>query len=394
MTQPIPSADELVARAAAMVPTLRQRAAATEAQRRIGKDSAQEFRAAGFFRVLQPKRFGGYEVPFGTHMRIAAELGRGCASSAWVASVIAVHSWIVGMFPAEAQDEVWGDDHGALVATSFLPAGAKTERVGNGIVLSGRWKFSSGLDLCQWAIPLIDLPPREAGGKSELGLALIPLSDCKAEDTWYTSGLAGTGSNDFLAESLFVPEHRVIAVSALKGGDTPGSAANPSPFYRLPLWTFFPFALIGAGLGAAKGALEQIVDGLANRKSIAQVKIAEQQSVQLRIARATAQINAAEALLLQDLQAVNRDAAAGAIPDLPQRLRYRLDLSYAIELCVSAVDTLYPLLGGRGLVSTDPVQRAWRDVHAVSQHIALVWDVTAGLYGAVRLGFPCADPKI
>ena len=394
MTQPIPTADALVERAQAMVPALRQRAAATEAQRRVGKESAQQFLDAGFFRVLQPQSHGGYELPFGTHMRIAAELGRGCASSAWVASVIAVHSWIVGMFPAEAQDEVWGGDNAALVATSFLPAGAKAERVGSGIVLSGRWKFSSGLDLCKWAIPLIDLPARDGGGKSELGLALIPLSDCKTEDTWYTSGLAGTGSNDFTCESLFVPEHRVIAVSALKGGATPGSAVNPGPLYRLPLWTFFPFALIGAGLGAAKGALDQVVDGLANRKSIAQVRIAEQQSVQLRIARATAQLNAAEALLLQDLQAVNRDATAGTIPDMPQRLRYRLDLSYAIELCVQAVDTLYPLLGGRGLVATDPVQRAWRDVHAVAQHIALVWDVTAGLYGAVRLGFPCADPKI
>src|ERR1700722_9702706 len=160
MTQPIPSADELVARAAAMVPTLRQRAAATEAQRRVGKDSVQEFRDAGFFRVLQPQRHGGYEHPFGTHMRIAAELGRGCASSAWVASVIAVHSWIVGMFPEEAQEEVWGTDNAALVATSFLPAGAKAERVNNGIVLTGRWKFSSGLDLCKWATPLIDLPAR------------------------------------------------------------------------------------------------------------------------------------------------------------------------------------------------------------------------------------------
>ncbi|HEY3916489.1 MAG TPA: acyl-CoA dehydrogenase family protein [Stellaceae bacterium] len=394
MTQPIPTADTLVENAQAMVPALRQRAAATEARRRIGKESAQEFRDAGFFRVLQPKSHGGYELPFGTHMRIAAELGRGCASSAWIASVVAVHSWIVGMFPREAQDDVWSADNAALVATSFLPAGAKAERVGNGIMLSGRWKFSSGLDLCHWAIPLIELPAHDSGGKSELGLALIPLSDCKTEDTWYTSSLAGTGSNDFTCESLFVPEHRVIAVSALRGGDTPGSAVNPGPLYRLPLWTFFPFALIGAGLGAAKGALELVVDGLTNRKSIAQVKIAEQQSVQLRVARATAQINAAEALLLQDLQTVNHDAAAGAIPDMPQRLRYRLDLSYAIELCVQAIDTLYPLLGGRGLVATDPVQRAWRDVHAVAQHIALVWDVTAGLYGAVRLGFPCADPKI
>ncbi|HVA14519.1 MAG TPA: acyl-CoA dehydrogenase family protein [Stellaceae bacterium] len=396
MTQPaaIPTADELIERARAMVPVMRQRAAATEAQRRVGKDSAEAFAKAGFFRVLQPRHHGGYELPFGTHMRIAAELGRGCPSSAWVASVVAVHSWIVGMFPPEAQEEVWGADNTTLVATSFLPAGAKAERVGNGIVLNGRWKFSSGLDLCDWAIPLVDLPAREPGGKSELGLALIPLSDCKTEDTWYTSGLAGTGSNDFVVESLFVPEHRVITVGALRGGETPGSAVNPGSLYRLPLWTFFPFALIGAGLGAAKGALEQVIDGLTNRKSIAQVSLADQQSVQLRIARASAQVNAAEALLLQDLQTVNRDAATGMIPDLQQRLRYRLDLSFAIELCAQAVDTLFPLLGGRGLIAGDPVQRAWRDVHAVQQHIALVWDVTAGLYGAVRLGLPCGDPKI
>ena len=395
MTQPaIPTADELVERARAMVPALRQHAAATEAARRVSAESGAAFAEAGFFRVLQPKRHGGYELPFGIHMRIAAEIGRGCPSSAWVASVVAVHSWIVGMFPPEAQEEVWGANNANLVATSFLPAGAKIERVANGIVVTGRWKFSSGVDLCQWAIPLIDLPSAEAGGKPELGLCLIPLSDCKIEDTWYTAGLAGTGSNDFVVESIFVPSHRVITVSQLRGGDTPGSAVNDGPFYRLPLWTFFPFALIGAGLGAAKGALELVVDGLSNRKSIAQVKLAEQQSVQLRVARATAQINAAEALLMQDLQTVNRDAVAGVIPDMPQRLRYRLDLSFAIELCVQAVDTLYPLIGGRGLISGDPVQRAWRDVHAVQQHIALVWDLNAGLYGAVRLGLPCADPKI
>lgn len=396
MTQhAIPSADELVERAGAMVPSLRQNAAATEAARRVSAESGAAFAEAGFFRVLQPKRYGGYELPFGTHMRIAAEIGRGCPSSAWVASVVAVHSWIVGMFPPEAQDEVWAANDGSnLIATSFLPAGTKVERVANGIVVTGRWKFSSGLDLCQWVIPLIDLPPAKDGDKPELGLCLIPLNDCKTEDTWYTAGLAGTGSNDFTVESIFVPEHRIIAVSQLRGGDTPGSAVNDGAFYRLPLWTFFPFALIGAGLGAAKGALELVVEGLSNRKSIAQVKLAEQQSVQLRVAKATAQINAAEALLMQDLQTVNRDATAGIIPDMPQRLRYRLDLAFAIDLCVQAVDTLYPLIGGRGLISGDPVQRAWRDVHAVAQHIALVWDLNAGLYGAVRLGLPCADPKI
>jgi len=396
MMQPAapPSLEELIARARDLVPGLRKRAAETETQRRVGADTARAFAEAGFFRVMQPQRFGGYELPFGTHTRIAAELGRGCASSAWVMSVIAVHSWIVGMFPLEAQEEVWGTDDAALVATSFLPAGAKVERVAGGFILSGRWKFSSGVDLCRWAVPLVDLPPRGPGGKGELGLALIPLSDCKIEDTWYVSGLAGTGSNDFVADGLFVPEHRIVPVSALKGGPSPGSAINPGPLYRLPLWTFFPFALIGAALGGARGSVEQVADGLSDRKSVAQVRLAEQQSVQLRIARATAQINAAEALLLRDLATINLDANAGKIPELLERVRYRLDLSYAAELCTQTVDTLFPLLGGRGLVATDPVQRAWRDVHAVQQHVAMVWDVSAGFYGSVRLGFPCADPKI
>ena len=394
MQPAIPSVDDLIARARDLLPTIRQRAAQTEANRRVSKETGDAFAEAGFFRVLQPKRFGGYELPFGTHMKIAAEIGKGCASTAWVGSVIAVHSWIVGMFPPEAQEEVWGTNSAALIGTSFLPAGVKVERVANGVIVSGRWKFSSGIDLCQWTIPLIELPAKEPGGQSELGLALIPLADCKIEDTWYVSGLAGTGSNDFVVENLFVPEHRLIAISSLKGGKTPGSAINDGPFYQLPLWTFFPYALIGAALGATKGAVEQVVEGLSNRKAISQIKIAEQQSVQLRIARASAQVNAAEALLLQDLQEVNRCAEAGRIPDLTERLRYRLNLSFAVELCGQAVDTIFPLLGGRGLVTTDPVQRAWRDVHAVQQHIALVWDVTAGLYGSVKLGSPCADAKI
>jgi alkylation response protein AidB-like acyl-CoA dehydrogenase len=394
MQPTVPTVDDLIARARDLIPTIRQRAAQTEADRRVSKATSEAFQEAGFFRVLQPKRFGGYELPFGTHMKIAAEIGKACASTAWVGSVIAVHSWIVGMFPPEAQEEVWGANSAALIGTSFLPAGTKVERVANGVVVSGRWKFSSGIDLCQWTIPLIELPAKEPGGQSELGLALIPLAECKIEDTWYVSGLAGTGSNDFVVENLFVPEHRLVAISQLKGGKTPGSAINDGPFYQLPLWTFFPYALIGAALGAAKGAVEQVVDGLSNRKAVSQIKIAEQQSVQLRVARASAQTNAAEALLLQDLQEVNRCAESGRIPDLTERLRYRLNLSFAVELCGQTVDTIFPLLGGRGLVATDPVQRAWRDVHAVQQHIALVWDVTAGLYGAVKLGFPCADAKI
>jgi 3-hydroxy-9,10-secoandrosta-1,3,5(10)-triene-9,17-dione monooxygenase len=228
----------------------------------------------------------------------------------------------------------------------------------------------------------------------EATFAVIPLTEARIEDTWYASGLAGTGSNDIVVEKLFVPEHRVLAISKLKGGPTPGSAVNPGTLYRIPLFAAFPFTLIGPALGAARGALDAVVDGLAARKSVAQVKLAEQQSVQLRIARVAAQIDTAEASVLHLLEAHNRDARAGKIPSPLERARCRLNLGFAADLCVQAMENLLPLLGGRGLIATDPVQRAWRDVHAVAQHVAMVWDVQANLYGPVRLGLPCPDPKL
>ena len=379
-----PSLEDLLARAREMIPELRGRARETEERRRIGERTAQAFRDAGFFRVLQPSRYGGFEMDYGTHTHLAMTIGQGCASSAWVLGVLASHSWIAGMFPSDAQDEIWAKEPDALIATSFLPIEPKVEKVDGGLALSGRWKFSSGVDLCRWAIVMVP----------DATFAFIPLAKARIEDTWYASGLAGTGSNDIVVEKLFVPEHRVLGISRLKGGPTPGSAVNPGYLYRIPLFAAFPFTLIGPALGAARGALETVVDGLAARKSVAQVRLSEQQSVQLRIARVAAQIDTAEASVLHLLEAHNREARAGRIPPPLERVRCRLNLGFAADLCVQAMENLLPLLGGRGLIATDPVQRAWRDVHAVVQHVAMVWDVQASLYGPVRLGLPCPDPKL
>ena len=379
-----PSLEDLRARAREMIPNLRGRAQETEERRRIGERTAQSFRDAGFFRVLQPSRYGGFEMDYGTHMRLAIEIGQGCASSAWVLAVLASHSWILGMFPPKAQDEIWAAEPDALIATSFLPIEPKVEKVDDGLALTGRWKFSSGVDLCRWAILMVP----------DATFAVIPLAEARIEDTWYASGLAGTGSNDIVVEKLFVPEHRVLGIDRLKGGPTPGSAVNPGYLYRIPLFAAFPFTLIGPTLGAARGALETVVEGLAARKSVAQVRLAEQQSVQLRIARVAAQIDTAEASVLHLLETHNRDARASKIPSPLERVRCRLNLGFAADLCVQAMENLLPLLGGRGLIATDPVQRAWRDVHAVAQHVAMVWDVQASLYGPVRLGLPCPDPKL
>ena len=388
MPSAVPTVEDLIARARELMPVLRQQARETEQRRRVGEETAKLLQEAGFFRVLQPKGYGGYEMDYGVQMRIAAELAKGCASSGWVTSVTACHAWILGMYPPEAQDEVWGEDNDTLLSSSFAPVEMKLARVEGGVTVSGRWKFSSGVDLCRWSQLFGILPPPDGKGPPDPVFILVPLDGVKAkvEDTWNVSGLAGTGSNDIVVDDLFVPAHRVLSFTKLRGGPTPGSVASASHIYRMSLFAVFPINLIGAALGAAQGALDLVVAGLADRKSISQVKLADQQSVQLRIARAAAHANAAEALLSRTCETMNSLYRQSDIVPLIERANWRINVCFAAELLGQCVDTLFPLLGGRGLLSTDPVQRAWRDVHAVMQHVAIVWDPTAGPYGMVRLG--------
>jgi alkylation response protein AidB-like acyl-CoA dehydrogenase len=370
---------------------LRARAAKAEEMRRIPEETHAAFRDAGFYRVFQPARYGGLEARYGLHTLLAAETARGCGSSAWALSVTACHAWILGMFPCDAQDEFWGEDPARAVASSFLGVGPRLAAEKGGIRLSGRWRFSSNVDHCGGAI-LLAMVPGPHGVEPQF--LLVHRQQYEIEDTWRTVGLAATGSNDIVITDALVPPHRVLDVIATRDGRAPGADANANHLYRLPLFACLPHSLIGAALGAALGAVDQIVADLAGRSSVANVKIAEQQTVQARIAEAAAELEAASALLQVDRARINDIGRAQQMPDDATRMQLRLNVGYAAKLCVQAVERLMPVVGGRGLELTHAFQRAWRDVHAVAQHIALVWDVQALNYAAMRLGLRSADPKI
>ncbi len=379
----------LIERARAMAPALRERAAAAEAMRRIPEVTHAEFRDAGFYRVLQPARYGGLEARYGLHTMLAAETARGCASSAWALSVTACHGWILGMFPRRAQDEFWGEDPTRAVASSFLPVGPKLAPESGGIRLSGRWRFSSNVDHCDGAILLAMLPG--AGGAPTF--LLVHRDQYEIEDTWHTVGLVATGSNDIVIKDALVPGHRMLDVIATRDGSAPGAEANRHHLYRVPLFACLPHSLIGPAFGAALGAVDQIVAELGGRTTVTNVRLAEQQTIQSRIAEAAAELEAARALLQVDRGRINDMGRAGELPDDATRLQYRLNVGYAAKLCVQAVERLMPVVGGRGLELNHAFQRAWRDVHAVAQHIALVWDLQALNYAAMRLGLKAGDPK-
>ena len=382
----------LVAAARAMVPALAERARQTELDRRISDETHEEFRVAGFYRSLQPARYGGLELDYGAQTAFARELGRACASSGWVGSILACHGWIAGMFPDEAQAEIWADDPDAAIATSFLPVGATVDKAGNSLRLSGRWRFSSGVDHCGWAILLVMIP--SDNGPPEALFVLVDLADCTVEEAWNSAGLAATGSNDIVVDAVDVPPHRIVRLLNLRGEETPGSKANGSYLYRLPLFAVFPFNIIGPALGAARGALESVVDDMTTRQSVTGADVTRVATVHQRIGRAPALLAAAAALMDSLRSDIVTKGSAGEDYSMQVRARYRLNLGHVAQSCCEAVDELLPLTGGRGLETTHPMQRAWRDVHAVAQHIGLVWDLQTGLYGNVLLGHGSPDPKL
>ena len=384
----------LIEKAQAFIPILKERAQQAERDRCMPKGTDADFREAGFYRALQPARYGGLELDYGAQTMFARELGRACASRAWVGGILACHGWMAGMLPDEAQAEIWSDNADVAVSTSFLPIDVKVEHKGDILNISGRWRFSSGVDHCRWAIVLVIVPPENGEGPPDPVFAMIDLNECLIEATWNSAGLAGTGSNDIVVASANIPPHRMMRVMSLRGEETAGSKANDSYLYRLPLFAVFPFNIIGPALGAARGALDDVIEDLTSRQSVTGADLSKAATVHTRIGQATALVDSADALVEKIRTTIVAKGRAGEEFTMDERARYRLNLGHVAQNCCDAVDTLLPLTGGRGLEVTHPMQRAWRDVHAVAQHIGLVWDVQTGLYGNVRLGHGTPDPKL
>jgi 3-hydroxy-9,10-secoandrosta-1,3,5(10)-triene-9,17-dione monooxygenase len=378
-----PTLEDLVVRAESMLPRLRERAAMAEQLRHIPKETIDEFLDAGLFRVLQPARFGGYELHYGrTQTELCNVLGQACGSSAWVQSVIACHAWCLGMFPAEAQDAVWGNDPDTLVGTSFSFNSGRGRPVEGGYIVEGDWSFSSGSDACQWII--LGTPIVEGDGPpSRVIWTLLPRANWEIVDVWFAAGLRGTASNDIRVKGAFVPIEFTVEMTTFDGRPTPGSAVNPCYIYRLPLFSVFPYNVSTPALGIARGALAAYVEYTASRPERANLP-----QRQMRIAESAAEIDAAQALWLANAALLERLGPEGGPWSAVTLARIRRDLAFSTMLCTRAVDRLVTAVGAHGMLEDTPIQRAFRDVHAISNHMGNNWDVQAIPFARELLGLP------
>jgi 3-hydroxy-9,10-secoandrosta-1,3,5(10)-triene-9,17-dione monooxygenase len=383
--------EEYLQRVRALIPAIRERALPAERLRRLPEETFAEFQEAGLFRCLQPKRYGGYELDPGTLYQAVMEIGAVCGSTAWILGVIGIHNWHLALFASQAQDDVWGKDTGIQVSTSLAPTGTVT-RVDGGFRLRGRWSFSSGCDFCQWAALGGLVPPLGDGDAPDMRTFLVPRSDYTIDDTWYAVGLCGTGSKDVVVDDAFVPEYRTHSYRDAFYLTNPGATVNDAPLYRLPFGLVFPACISSPAIGVALGALEAFRDQTTIRISPRdRSRVAEDPFAQLALAEAAAEVTAARDRLLGNFAEAMRTVRDGTALSLAQRARYRWDTAKAVDRSVRAVDRLFEASGGRGVFLDNPIQRAWRDVHAIRAHAGNNLERAAFVFGRSEFGLPPVD---
>nr|UXE46185.1 flavin-dependent monooxygenase, oxygenase subunit HsaA [uncultured bacterium] len=382
----------LLARAREMVPILAERASRADAERRIPPETIDDFRTAGFFRILQPKRFGGYELHPRVFYDVQMTLAEGCASSGWVFGVMGVHNWQLALFDPRAAEDVWRHDDSVLISSSYMPKG-QVKRVAGGFRFSGRWSFSSGVDHADWAfLGAIVMPEGDQPGAPDFRTFLVPRTDFEVIDTWHVMGFKGTGSKDVLVKDALVPEYRTHSVRDGFSGASPGLAANPAPLYRLPFGQVFVRAVSAASIGALQGALDAFREFGGKRVSSNDFSAtAQDPSAQLAASSTAAAIDEMKRELFGSFGAMMATLERGDPLDLQDRIHYRYQSARAADRCVEHVSKLFRSCGASAIFTGNPIGRFFADIHAARAHFANNADRYGRNYGGVLLGQPNAD---
>ncbi|TCK26849.1 acyl-CoA dehydrogenase family protein [Pseudonocardia endophytica] len=373
---------DLVGRAAKLVPTLARNAARTEDDRRVVEENIAAIDEAGLFSIMRPSRFGGMQTDFRTKLEVSRELARGCGSTAWVTTLMNVCSWFTGLWPEQAQVDVWGETPDARVAGVLAPTGSARE-VDGGWIVSGRWGWASGSAHSQWA--LVGLPLTDADGNPvDQGMVLIPMSDITIEDTWFVAGMRGTASNTLVADGVFVPTHRYLSVGPAIVGANPSDEA----LYRSAFVPVAALVLAGPQLGMAQAALDLVVDK-APKRSISYTFYDTQvgaPTVQLAVAKAASLIDSAHLHAYRAAAEIDELAAGGEYPDYDVRARMRMDTGVAVTYAREAIRTLVSAHGASSFAESSPLQRIWRDSETASRHAVVNPEISTEIYGKALLG--------
>ncbi len=370
----------MIARARALIPTLAARAAQGERERRLPQETIADMQAAGLFRVVQPRRWGGYELDILTYYEVQMALAEGDMSVGWVYGVVGVHPWLIAQFDDRVAQEVWGKDNSTLVCSSLMPAGVATP-VEGGFRFSGRWKYSSGCDHTQWAFL------GGVVGPEDRRVFLVPKSDYQILDTWHVSGLKGTGSHDIVAKDIFVPDYRVQSYDDSFHGRAPGHKVNTAMLYHLPFGQIFFRGVSTGAIGALQGMLDAYVEyGKARIQRTTGARAADDPMIQLLCAEIATAIDEMKTILHRNFRNLETYAERHEMPPLKQRIQYKFHSAWVAERCQQLAARLFKAAGAAGIYDEFPFGRILADLTVGRQHISNQFEQAGKAAGATLFG--------
>jgi len=379
------------ARVEELLVPLRERAARVDEEAAHSARSLADLAAAGVFGMLQPGHQGGLETSPVDFFRVVRAISGACTSTGWTAALLGIGTWHTALFAAAAQDDVWGTDVNTRVCSAHAPVG-RLERVADGFLLSGRWRFASGVSESGWAI-LAAVEVDRDGRPVDFLSVLVPLVELRTAPSPGRGGLRGTDSHDIRAEAVVVPEHRTLRTFEVSELCTPGHQVNAGPLYRLPWGLMYAYAVMSPVLGAAEAGYRAFVEQGREqlRLSLGGSSLGDAASVRVSMARAASEIDAALLQTERNLVEAYRLAEAGASIPQSLRLRARRDQVRATERGVEAVDLLFRSRAWLTSPRSGPVERGWRDVHAARIHAANDVERAFGHFGGHELGLTVED---
>ena len=362
--------DQLYKAARDMVPDLRERSASTAQLGQLPPATMTAMQQAGFFRIMQPARYGGLEMDPEVFFKVQMTLAEGCMSTAWVLGVVAIHNWQLGLFDDRAQQDVWGQDDSTLISSSYMPVG-KVERVEGGYRLSGHWGFSSGSKHCNWAFLGAMIPPVKAGEAPDYRTFLVPRSDYDIVDNWNVSGLEGTGSHDIVVQDAFVPEYRTHRSIDGFECNSPGNEVNEHYIFRLPFGQIFVRAVSSSSIGCLKGVVDSYIAVNKDRVGLNDGnKIATDPDAQMALAEAVAVVDECQTIMLRNFDSMVAAAQSGSQLAIEDRIKMRFDAAMVARKCTDAINRMFISCGAQGIFRDHPLNRAWLDINAGRTHVA------------------------
>lgn len=342
----------------------------------------RELFARGLLRYFQPKRFGGWEMDWGAQFHIGRTLAHGCASTAWVATVVGAHTCYAGRHRPEAQEDIWRDGPDVLIATGSVQKTGRVEKVSGGYRLNGAWGFASGVDYAHWGQVAVRME-----GEPDVLQMLVPRKDFIIDDVWHVAGMKGTGTKDINVQNAFVPEHRALKGALFHGLKPPGFAVNTHYIYGMEFRPASGSSLLGPILGTAEAALDAYIEATKVRTAaIMGNRPAQNPAVQMRLSESAAEINAARLIIESQFALLNARGKALEPFTNEERTSITRDRAFAMKLCYGAVQRLVNQMGALGVFDGNPVQRCFRDLHVMSTQFGVSWDVNMPPWGALALG--------